>query len=1448
MKKLLLSFLFLFFIFLVFFQTTTNKQNDNTKTLQDKSPKLASQINITDSIIEPPAVCFAPGTDPSVVEEYYASKKTTSNSLGHQDELAKFNLGSRWSFTAINGGGLGQGDITTLTWSYVPDGTPIGNGGCGVTGESTDPSDFIAFFNGIYGPPTTPGDFTTAPWHDLFVDMFDTWSSASGLIFVYEPNDDGVTVVTGGSGITGTRGDLRISGHPLDGNSGVLACNYFPNNGDMIIDTSDNFYSNNPGVGTINVLTHEIGHGLGIQHVCPIEQTKLMEPFVTTAFQGPQEDDILATNRAYGDPEGVNDTPANATFLGANPNPTSYTKSQRSIDDDSDIDYFSFTISESTTLNVTLSPTGTTYLDGVQFSNGSCSAGTSFNALTVADLMLEVLDSNGTSIIATSDTNGLGEDENIIVELPIAGTYYVRVQQQGANVDNVQMYDLNLNMNAGVCTAASVPTNLQASDITDTSALISWDAQSNVLYDLRYRENGASTWILIEDIVASNTSLSGLSSSTEYEVQVRSKCPEDTPSAYSSSLFFTTEDIILVYCDSSGNSQADEYIGRVQFADIDNSSADENGGYSDFTNISTSVVVGEEYIMSITPTWTGGVFSEGYAVWIDYNQNGDFTDAGELVFSQSPTTATPVSGNINIPISALEGPTRMRVSMKWNDIPDPCENFAFGEVEDYTVIINTEPVYCDANGNGATDSASFEKIERVIFNTIDNSSTSTDGYEDFTAISTPLVTGEIYNFEASFSGTTFIENQLIVWIDFNQNKVFETSEEVLNTFGQSPWIGNISIPLSALEGSTRMRIRLHDSTLGPNDTPCGTSAYGQVEDYTVEIFNGYIYNDSAWTPNNPVIGAIPSSSSDNISVLNGTANISGELIGNDLTVVSGANLVMDVPASSFSVDATILNLAGDITNDGNITFKSGEFGSAQFDEFTGTISGTGDVTIERYIPAFNNINGTNLGRAFRFLTSTVTTTSSIKDNWQEGVNNVGLNYPTDNQDPNSGFGTHITGSTTGANGFDATPSGNPSMFTFNNASTGTGAQDWAAISGTDGSNKLKAGRAYLTFVRGDRGIDVTDNEAEPTNTTLRSTGQLLTGQVDYVDLVDNMATTNGHYSLVANPYQAVVDYDKVTKSGLTDYIYVWDASVNSRGAYVTVDVIDNSNNFTPDPTTSPGSDANNFLAPGQAFFVQNDAIGNGDLTFNEEDKDTSATQVTVFSTNTDFTIQSGLFRTANLQNGSGKSDGIVLLFNNNYTTLADYEDAVKFDNPDENYAIVNNGLRSIDKQAMPSIGHEIDLSISNFRESNYSLTFDMENKPENMGVFLNDNYLDSQTELSNGDVYDFSVDENIPGSIAEDRFSLSFDNTTLSIDDNVFGDGFSLYPNPTQGQFSIKTPNLSGEVNIEIINLIGQQVSVQYLSVENQFVNVNAENLSSGVYVVKLIQGSQNFSFKLMVE
>ena len=82
------------------------------------------------------------------------------------------------------------------------------------------------------------------------------------------------------------------------------------------------------------------------------------------------------------------------------------------------------------------------------------------------------------------------------------------------------------------------------------------------------------------------------------------------------------------------------------------------------------------------------MYSEGYAVFVDYNQNGLFTDAGEQVWTKATSTAATASGSFTIPSNATLGTTRMRVSMKYNGTPTACETFSYGQVEDYSVTIS----------------------------------------------------------------------------------------------------------------------------------------------------------------------------------------------------------------------------------------------------------------------------------------------------------------------------------------------------------------------------------------------------------------------------------------------------------------------------------------------------------------------------------------------------------------------------------------------------------------------------------------------------------------------------------------------------------------------------------------------------------------------------------------
>lgn len=363
---------------------------------------------------------------------------------------AAFQPVDRWMLTSSGATGP-QGFAITLTWSIVPDGTTIPNEG---------PSDLIAHLDRLYGVSVVDDDLTKRPWFPHFERSFNRWSELGGITFQYQPNDDGA-VMQSARGIEGLRGDVRIGGAYIDGENGLPGFTWLPESGDIVVDTGESSVLTNPlndFRGFRNLIMHELGHSIGLLHIESSTDSFLMEPAVDPGIDGPQLDDIRGLHSLYGDKYEKtntgrgNGTASLATYLGEidvgtqiavgvgsasgqfiHPDETDFV----SISNQSDIDFYAFSIVEPSLLNAQLIPLGGTFRQGIE---GSLQA--IFDANSRSDLSLAIFARNGTTELASVNRVGAGNVEYLSqVSLLVPDTYYVRVTGSSTSV---QLYQLEM--------------------------------------------------------------------------------------------------------------------------------------------------------------------------------------------------------------------------------------------------------------------------------------------------------------------------------------------------------------------------------------------------------------------------------------------------------------------------------------------------------------------------------------------------------------------------------------------------------------------------------------------------------------------------------------------------------------------------------------------------------------------------------------------------------------------------------------------------------------------------------------------------------------------------------------------------------------------------------------------------------------------------------------------
>lgn len=185
-----------------------------------------------------------------------------------------------------------------------------------------------------------------------------------------------------------------------------------------------------------------------------------------------------------------------------------------------------------------------------------------------------------------------------------------------------------------------------------------------------------------------NTSVAPFNAAGTYYIYrntILSSTNNVNPSPYVSTLESNaaTLTVLPVYCTSTGSNTYG--ITAVTINTINNTGQSANPTYTNYTNLSTNLIAGLTYNLTITLNTGGNTF---YArAWFDWNGDGDFNDAGEAYSLGTRNSTAALNYSIAVPVTAKFGQTRMRISSRFNAYPGPCDTGFTGEVEDYTVIV-----------------------------------------------------------------------------------------------------------------------------------------------------------------------------------------------------------------------------------------------------------------------------------------------------------------------------------------------------------------------------------------------------------------------------------------------------------------------------------------------------------------------------------------------------------------------------------------------------------------------------------------------------------------------------------------------------------------------------------------------------------------------------------------
>jgi len=210
---------------------------------------------------------------------------------------------------------------------------------------------------------------------------------------------------------------------------------------------------------------------------------------------------------------------------------------------------------------------------------------------------------------------------------------------------------------------------------------------------------GSGDWTLIAGATFSYLNVSSITAATDYRYTVTcEETGEEVSAIWTVDLNPPTD----CYCDVTyaygcTYYYIDDFEITGGISDLSNLGSGCSGttGYGDYTDMSVSAYRGTvvNYSINLYSAYTS------CKLWIDWNQDGDYDDAGELIYNSGALGYAPmaISGSFEVPYSALPGETgiRVRTFNNWGyDYLTACYLYSYGETEDYKFNI-VDPDPCD---------------------------------------------------------------------------------------------------------------------------------------------------------------------------------------------------------------------------------------------------------------------------------------------------------------------------------------------------------------------------------------------------------------------------------------------------------------------------------------------------------------------------------------------------------------------------------------------------------------------------------------------------------------------------------------------------------------------------------------------------------------------------------